>query len=374
MSVKSLRKAGKKYGTRYAQLTVLSGIAATIVAAVVGAVADPRRVLLLPGRVDLPLFAQVWIQTFLVLFVGGLVGRVINQNSDKLRTAWSTSISTPLADRWMGLARRRRALIVGVLAAIVAGGISAVVGIVYMITPPQIVGICLVVWPSVTYGILQRRPSGRPTGGITRSLAVRSRYAELRQLETRTITLLVGFVLGATTGGVLWRVGVDTVVTVAIAVLVWLAATVLVYNRYESALTRRTELAIVDTETTADDEVIELSVTNRGTETVELTDATITDTTGRRYRLRADIALQPGGKTTVKLPATFVSSPTTAERELPLGYTLDRSQAAPIIYSRTGDAFELHGSTASETTAWPSATPDYAPQSTAGPETPQSQD
>jgi hypothetical protein len=68
----------------------------------------------------------------------------------------------------------------------------------------------------------------------------------------------------------------------------------------------------------------------------------------------------------VRLPASFTATPTTAERTLPLGYTLDRSQEAPIVYSKSGSAFELqHDRTDTDTEEWTDRDEQYSPQSTA---------
>jgi len=358
MFVKRLRKAG----TKYLRLTVVSLVVAAVVTAVVTAIGDPQRLSLLPERVG-PAFVGVFLQTFVVLFVIGLVSRLLKQNSDKMKTVWSEQVGGPLVDRWNGLARRTRAIVVGILTALIAGGSTAVAAVVYTV-PLSVVGaISLCGWPVGTYWALRRRPS-TGTSSAAKSVAVQSRYAELRQLETRTMALLVGFVVGAVTGGGLWLLGVDVAPTAVIAGLVWLVATVIVYNRYETTLARRTELAMVET-MTIDDE-IELSIKNKGRETVGLTSATIRDTTHTHYRLRKDITLQPGRTATMRLPASFTYSPTTTERTLPLGYTLDRSQEAPIIFSETGSAFELqHGHINTDTKEWTDTDERYNPQSTA---------
>ncbi|MFW6321567.1 MAG: hypothetical protein ACOC0Z_06910 [Halohasta sp.] len=336
MIVKAVRKAGKKYAKKYARVTVLSILAAAVLTAVFGALGDPSRLSMLPRPFDVPLSVSLFLTAFVVCFVIGLLGRLVGTHSDTLKTMWSDRID-PLVARWNAIARRTRAIIVGVLAALVAGAVTAVAGMVVAVPLSQVVGAALLAWPVGTYWTLAR--SGRDTSGLREAIDDRSRYVELRHMETRTIALLLGYLIAAATAGGLWALGVETAAAAAIAGLVWLVATVVVYNRYETVLTDRTELAIVDTDP-VDDE-LELSITNEGRETVELIAPTIRDTTRNRYRLADRLRLQPGGRATVKLPSTFRLAPTDLERTLPLGYTLDRSQPAPTVYSRTGTAFEL---------------------------------
>jgi hypothetical protein len=252
-----------------------------------------------------------------------------------------------------------------VATAVVAGTAAAVAGVVYAVPLSLIATVALFAWPVGTYWSL-RRQSTADSANIGESVAVRSRYADPRQQETRTVALLGGFLIAAATGTGLWVVGVDTAATAGIAGLVWLVATVIVYNRYESTLTERTALAIVSTTTTTESDGLELTIKNRGEETVDLTNPTLEDTTHERYRIGRQLTLQPGGCATIQLPSSFTWSSTTAERTLPLGYTLDRSQATPIVYTQQGTAFELqHDGQTEQNTAWAGGDEMHTPEPTA---------
>lgn len=365
MSLKAVRKAGKKYAKRYARITVISVVTAVVVTAVVGAVGEPRRISLLSRRFELPVTVGVFLQTFAVCFMFGLLVRVLGKNAAKLKAFVSTLV-TPLFERWSKIARRTQALIVGILAAVVAGGLTAVVSFYMTVPLSMVAGVCLFVWPVGTYWTLARRPTRGPR------FAGWSRYAELRQLETRMIALLIGYMIASTTGIGLWWLGVETGVTAAIAGLVWVGATVVAYNRYETVLSDRTELSISDAETSGEE--IELSMMNQSHETIELVAPTIRDTARNRYQLAEHLTIQPGEKASVNLPSTFKLAPTDIDRTLPLGYTLDRSQPAPTVYSRTGSAFELQrGESADEPTAWSDDDLEYA-ESAAVPKSTHSQD
>jgi len=364
MVLKQLTKGAKKYAAQYLRVTLLSLVVAAVVTAVVSAVGDLRQFAVLPAWLG-PLFLRVFVQVFVVCFVAGLLIRLLSAHKSDIQQAYDERIGDPLVDRWNGLARRTRAILTGILMTVVAGAGAAAVRIVYTVPLASIVAVCLLAWPVGTYWSLTRQSTG-DSPGVGTSVAVRSRYAELRQQETRTVALLVGFLLGAATGGGLWLLGAGIAATAVIASLVWLVATVLVYNRYESALTERTELAIVATEPTTAGDAVELTIKNRGDETVILSNPTVTDTTHERYRIGSDLTLQPGSCATMRLPSSFTWSTTTAERRLPLGYTLDRSRASPRIYTQQGDAFELQcDDPAAENDGWEDNGEPDAPPSTA---------
>lgn len=363
MLLARLKKSGRKYAAKYLRLTLLSLVVAAVVTAVISAVGNPRQISVLPERLGPPLVG-VFIQVLVVCFVGGLIIRLVSAHSADLKQAWNERIGGPLVDRWTGLARRTRAIITGVATAVVAGTAAAVAGVVYPVPLSLIGAVALFAWPVGTYWSL-RRQSTAESANIGKSVVVRSRYADLRQQETRTVALLGGFLIAAATGTGLWLLGVDTAATAGIAGLVWLVATVIVYSRYETILTERTALAIVATTTTTESDGLELTIKNRGEETVDLTNPTLEDTTHERYRIERQFTLQPGGCATIQLPASFTWSSTTAERTLPLGYTLDRSQAAPIVYTQQGTAFELqHDGQTEENTAWAGSDETYTPEPT----------
>ena len=361
MSISGLRKTGETYAKRYARLTMLSVAIAAVLTAVVGAASTPGRLAVLPGRLSIPPTVAVFIQFFGLCFALGLVGRVIYQNLGKLQSLFAEWIGNPLRERWGRLARRTQAVLFGLCWTLVSGGLAAA-GVVYYGLPLALVAaVMLCTWPPSTYWLLGRRPATGSTDAEQHT--VRLRYPTLRQLETRTIAALAGFLVAAVVGSGLWLVGVEPRWAAVVAVLVWLVSTVVGYNRYASALETRSELALVD-HRTRDDGTVELVVRNDGLEPVFLTRATITDTRTERYYLTDSIQLSPASRATLRLPSSFAVSPTDAERTLPLGYTLDRSQPTPVLYSQSGIAFELNRESTDDR-AFEDPTPAYTTSSTA---------
>ena len=376
MYLKRLRKAGKKYGKRYFRITIVSFVAAAaVLTAVAGSLWNLRRLSVLPKWLDVPLFVRFYIQLFIGLFAIGLLLGLLRKYSPKLKSAWTKSVGKPLSRLWKGLSRRLQAILLGILAAVLVGGSTVAVRFVYPIPLSVIAGVYLLSWPVGTYWALTAITSTETEASATRSLSVWSRYAILRQLETRTIALLVGFVIATTVGGGIWWLGVSTILTVGIAGLVWVVATVVSYNQYEKTISTRTELEIVATETMSSTDESEVSIKHSGVDTVELTNPPLRDTNNELYVVNTSLQLRPGDRDTIRLPSEFSLAPSDVERTLPLGYTLDRSQQAPIVYSQTGLTFELQqDETSPETASWGDTDAELTSQSTAVPNRASSQD
>ena len=363
MSVSNLRKTGEKYAKRYARLTMLSVAVAAVLTAVAGAASTPRRVAVLSGWVPIPPTVAVFVQFFGVCFAVGLVCRILLQNLETLRALFAEWIGEPLRARWMRLARRTQAVLFGVCCSI-AGGAVVTAGVVYYSYRPTVVAATMVcIWPLATYWLLGRRPTAGSTD--TNLSPVRTRYATLRHLETRTIAALGGFLLATAIGSGLWLFGVDSPWATVVGVVVWVVSTVVAYNRYASGLETRSDLRIVRYQSRGDD--LELVVRNDGLEHVNLTRATITDTRTDRYHLTDSLRLSPASSATLCLPASFAVSPTDSERTLPLGYTLNRSQPTPVVYTRSGAAFELARTQSDDNDnhTFVEPTPEYTVSSTA---------
>jgi len=338
MSISGLRKTGEKYAKRYARLTMLSVAVAAVLTAVVGATGSPGRLAVLPGRLSIPPTAAVFIQFFGFCFAVGLVGRVLYRNLEKLQALFAEWIGDPLRERWVRLARRTQAVLFGLCCVLLSGGLATAGVLYYDFQPTVIAGVMVCTWPLGTYWLLRRRPSTTTTDAG--SLTVIRRHATLRHLETRTIAALVGFLLAVAVASGLWLLGVEPLSAFGLGLLVWTVSTVVVYNRYAAVLETRAKLAIVGVDS-RDDGMVELVVRNDGLEMIDLTRATITDTRTARYHLTDSLRLSPADSATLCLPASFAVSPTDAERTLPLGYTLNRSQPTPIVYTQSGAAFEL---------------------------------
>ncbi len=340
---------------------MLSVALAAVLTAVVGAASAPRRVAVLPEWVPVPPTAAVFIQFFGLCFAVGLLGRILHRNIEKLQELFAEWIGDPLRERWHRLSRRTQAVLFGIFCGLLAGGIVTGGVLYYGYSAAFVVVMVVCTWPAATYWLLGRRPSMPPTD--TESRIVRTRYATLRHLETRTIGALSGFLLASAVGSGLWLLGVESAWAVVVGALVWVVSTVVVYNWYAATLETRSDLTIVD-RSSRDDGMIELVVRNDSFERINLTGATITDTRIDRYHLTDPVQVPPANSLTLCLPDSFAVAPTDSERTLPLGYTLSRSQPTPVIYTRSGIAFELTCTETDDETVVELA-PEYTTPSTA---------
>lgn len=341
MPISGLQKTGEKYAKRYARLTMLSVAAAVVLTAVVGAASTHTQVAVLSSWVPVPTTVAVFVQFFGLCFALGLVGRVLFQNFEKLQALFTDWIGDPLRERWLRLARRTQAVVFGVCCSLLGGGIAAAGVSYYDSSVAFVVATMVAAWPLATYWLLGRRPA--VSSAATETLTVRNPYAMLRHLETRTIAALFGFLLASAVASGLWLVGVDPVSAVGVGVLLWTVSTVVSYNRYVSTAETRSDLKIVDYGPRAG--TLEVVVRNASHEMIDLTGATITDTRTDRYHLTDRLQLSPASSATLCLPESFAVEPTDSERTLPLGYTLNRSQPTPIVYTQSGAAVELSRNT-----------------------------
>ena len=359
MSISGLRKAGETYAKRYARLTMLSVAVAAVLTAVVGTASTPGRIAVLSNWLALPATVAVFIQWFGLCFVVGLMIRILSQNFSKLQAVFAAWIGDPIGEHWSRLARRTQAVLFGSVCTLLAGTVAAA-GVFYYGYPYVAIAAAMsCTWPLATYWLLGRRPTSVPTQST-----IRTRYATLRHLETRIMSVLFGFLCTVVVAGGLWLLGVELRWIGLVGLVVWVVSTVIVYNRYAATLERRSALTILDS-TVRENGQVELVVRNDGEDTLDLSRAMITDTRIDRYHLTDSLQLSPAGSATLCVPESFTVAPTDAKRTLPLGYTLNRSQPTPVVYTRSGIAYELtHGATASEALSV-DPTPTYSTSSTA---------
>ncbi|WP_408956833.1 hypothetical protein [Natrinema sp. 74] len=261
-----------------------------------------------------------------------------------------------LTGQWNQLSIWARAIVTGAVCGVAVAvglGIATAGGIV---TPVFVLVGPVIAWPIATVLALRRQresDTGDDSTSTLQSVLIKSGYAQVKLLQTRTLAGIVGFVgavLGST--GVLallaWLPWVDVTLTVlqtvVLAAFLWLVATVLVYNRYESTISDRTDLRIVTVLSTESGDARELLLKNEGVAPIELTRAKIRDTKRDLYQFDGGVALEPGQCRAFEVPGAFLLEPNEAAMDLPLGYTLKQGGEHPIVYTRTGDKFVLRGS------------------------------
>lgn len=254
----------------------------------------------------------------------------------------------PIHERWEQYSTWAQSMLVGCLCAIVvmaALGGAALLGRVH---PSAVVLGFLVSWP-LSSGLLLLQDRRR-FGADSSLSSVKTGYVHTKGLESRTLSVIVGFLI-AVLGGLalryvgLWYFGHFRVsATVLGSILLWIGATVLVYNRYEATTTHRTDIAIVTVSAPESRPTRELSIKNRAATSVDLSESRIRDTEFDLYRLGVDLTLRPGAVCTFEIPESFSLEPNDDSIDLPLGYSLKRGEETPTLFTKSGDIYPLQWS------------------------------
>jgi len=258
-----------------------------------------------------------------------------------------------LLDQWRQLSNWAQAIIAGtVCAALVAIGLgfATLAGAVPLVFVPVW---SLIAWLVATVCTLRQRRNPDPddSSSALESMLITVGYAQAKHLQTRTLAGIVGLA-----GAILGSVGVRALFswftvtltplqTAFLAVCVWLLATVLVYNRYASTITDRTDLEFVAVSNPELRDGREVTIKNTGTDPIDLAQAKLRDTNRDCYQFDGGVTLKPGASCSFAVPASFSLEPNEATMALPLGYTLTQGSEYPMLYTRDGEQFVLQGGT-----------------------------
>lgn len=258
-----------------------------------------------------------------------------------------------IASQWGQLSTWAQAMVTGGACGLLVAFGLGLAAIARLVPMAFILAGSLVAWPLATVLSLRQRREPEPDdkSSALQSLLVKTGYAQVKRLQTRTLAGIVGFVV-AISGTVAIRALVawfgESLTPLQLVLLVaflWLVATVLVYNRYESTTSERTELYIVEVSTPASGNTRELTVKNGGTSPVDLANAKLRDTKRELHQFDVEVTLEPGERRSFEIPDTFSLEPNDTAMELPLGYTLKQGGEYPVVYTRTGALFGLRGGT-----------------------------
>lgn len=227
-----------------------------------------------------------------------------------------------------------RSLVVGAAVAVWAGVV------VFSIASPTVgrsgfglLGAIGTVWLVVTAGTYARSGTDAPT------LAVRTGYAKWRRIEPRSVATVLGMFGGATVGVGLGVLGASDWSGLLGYLLAWPLVGAVVYWSLSGTDTA-THLEVVEVRQ-CDDGARELLVENTHSEPVDLTDATLRDTSHDRYRLDSAVTIKRGQCRSFAIPEAFDLDPGEASIELPLGYTLTQDASSPVLYTRDGETLAL---------------------------------
>ena len=259
-------------------------------------------------------------------------------------------------DWWDQLSIWSRASIGGLVCGLIAT-LAVVASVVFSTVEPYFLPVAFfVTWPLSTTALVLyiRRRASNPQSVVT-SVVVAAGYAQLKGLESRTLSLFVGLV-AAIVGAVaahysaIWYFGQSKLLlTAGVCLVVGLAVTLLAFNYYESTTIERADLSILSVSHRPSRSVRELTIRNDASRLVDLTDSKLRDTEYDIYRLGVNMTLGPGQTCTFEIPESFSLAPNDESMDLPLGYTLKQGGETPVIFSRSGETFALQRPTDAET-------------------------
>jgi hypothetical protein len=179
--------------------------------------------------------------------------------------------------------------------------------------------------------------------GYVSALLVRTGFAQVRRIQSVTVALSLGFLVGII-GAMLASLTVGSLlVTVLAFLLAWALGTLGTLRWFQRTDIAYSDLVIVDVRDRSSGRRRELAVANERDERVDLRDAKIRDTEYDLYRTNIDVLLGPGQTETFDIPPNFSLYPSSEAltTDLPLGFSLSQSADAPVIVTRDGEKFTL---------------------------------
>ena len=239
------------------------------------------------------------------------------------------------------------------LSALLAGLAGGLVGFafagVYSADPPDILLLTtppaafLLAWGVLLYLLLRRERTIQDS--FVTSLLTRSGYAQMREVETLSVSVVTGMVLAVAVAVVVGLFGTapDSAVrrTALSVVLVWPVVTVATSFGWPTE--DRFDLVIEDINVRSSTGHREVTIRNTGNENVTLNRAKITDTHNRLYRLNIDIELGAGEGAKFEIPESFEFA--THGRyelsELPFGLAFMKEATEPAVVTRRGRRYVL---------------------------------
>lgn len=228
-------------------------------------------------------------------------------------------------------------LVAGVVAALTT---FAFAGVAPGYTPPVVF---LVGWGVCTYLLFRRRGTIEDSA-ITR-LLTRTGYAQMRQVETLSVSVGTGMALalvvaalvgiaGAHPSSTLQRTGLSLL-------LVWPMVTIATSIGWPTH--EHTDLVIEDIQVRQSTTLRELTVRNIGNRPVNLADAKITDANNVVYHIGINVSLGAGEAGRFEIPEGFelATHEPYEVLSLPFGFIVKKEATEPGIVTRRGERYTL---------------------------------
>ncbi|WP_323190538.1 hypothetical protein [Halostella sp. PRR32] len=279
----------------------------------------------------------LFLSVFVVVVVVGGAYRFYRRNQEAI------------LGRWEALSTWSQGTLIGFVSALFFAIGLAIASLFYTFPLYLIPVGFLVAWPlSAAVTLLKVRGGTKEESPSTlRSAFVRTGYAQMKSQESRTLAVLVGFLVAILGGLVIryatvWYFGTYSLLAPILGgLLVWLLVAMIAYNRYESTTSERTDLVVVKVTAPESRAGRELTVRNEASHSIDLAKSKIRDTEYDLFRLGIDVMLGPGEVCTFEIPDQFSLAPNDDATDLPLGYTLKQGGQTPVIFTQSGEKFTL---------------------------------
>lgn len=246
---------------------------------------------------------------------------------------------------WDQIATWAQATLIGLVSALGVTVLLLAVQAFWRVSDLTVVSGFLLAWPVATgmWVVRQRCIDS----DCPRKTSIRVGYTHAKGLESRTMAIILGALVGIFGGLLTWygsvRIGEwdPALPAGVVALLLWISVTIVTYNRYDEQTARQTGLAIVAVNRPETRETYEINIKNESSDPIDLSMAKIRDTAFNLYRFGVDTTLGPGETCTFNPPERFELAPNNDFWELPLGYTLKQGSETPAILTRNGEMYGL---------------------------------
>lgn len=185
--------------------------------------------------------------------------------------------------------------------------------------------------------------SARREHGYLTKLLVKTGFAQVRRIQTVTVALGLGLLIGVIGALLVSEAGGGILPTLLAFLIVWGVATIVTLYWFRETDVAYSDLVITDIRERSSGRRRELVVANRRDDRVDLKQAKIRDTEHDLYRTNVNVVLAPGQTETFDLPPDFSLFPSADDfaTDLPLGFVVSKGTEAPVVVTRDGEKFKL---------------------------------
>lgn len=199
------------------------------------------------------------------------------------------------------------------------------------------------IWAGTIYGLYRRRAGMEDT--YVHRILTKSGYAQMRQVDTLTVSIGSGLILAIVLGVITAFGGTfpsDTLNRVLLTVaIVWPAVTLATSVGWPNAT--RYDIVIEDISVRSSTGRREITFRNIGTRQINLRNAKLSDATNKHFNIGMNVTLSAGESSKFELPDSFelATHEPYEVADLPLGLHVTKDGTEPTIVTRDGREYVL---------------------------------